>query len=454
MRSALPRPSQVALRGYPPSALPRRGARVGRIAGRKVDTRASDATIGAMRKGKWRRRAVLLGIVPALVLGLWIAIHRVPWLGPLLADAGRAVLGPTAIARLEDFAYGVQDRVNVVTHEGDRPEAYWEVPAPSSDREGGSRPGSSGADRPAAARPSGGPPPFRPADVPPMHASWSAPGDGTWVPIEDPRRPDDPPAMYKTLLHPDKNRSWTAVSLVAIDLRQTELHLVAGRHEPESEEKAAAGYERKAIVPAEDRDVLLAAFNGGFKSTHGHHGMKVDGVTLIRPRKDSCTLARYQDGTYAVRTWSAIAEGEDKMLWWRQTPGCMREQGQMHPGLVAEGNRYWGSTLEGETVIRRSAVGLSADGNVLFVGIGDSTTAGSIARAMAHAGADGVAQLDVNWSYPKFIVYRPRDPGSSELVATPLCKGFEMADDEYLGQRAQRDFFYVTRKRAPTPHID
>ena len=82
----------------------------------------------------------------------------------------------------------------------------------------------------------------------------------------------------------------------------------------------------------------------------------------------------------------------------------------------------------------------------MYVGIGDATTAGAIADAMAHVGAFNVAQLDINYSYPKFLLYGPRSPGSPEIIAKPLCKGFEFTEDEYLRTRSPRDFFYLTRK--------
>ena len=124
----------------------------------------------------------------------------------------------------------------------------------------------------------------------------------------------------------------------------------------------------------------------------------------------------------------------------------MVEHGVLHPGLRGERSTFWGATLDGETIIRRSAVGLSADRKVLYVGIGDSTSAKAIAVGMSHAGAVDVAQLDVNWSYPRFVLYRPRETGAHELVATALCPGFEFGEDEYVRERADRDFFYLTRK--------
>jgi len=289
-------------------------------------------------------------------------------------------------------------------------------------------------------------PPFAPADVGPVHQSWSAPGDGQWVPLADPSgRRDDSPLMYKTLVHPDKNRSWAAVSVVAVDLRRVDLHLVAGRREPVGQTEEAAAYQRPALIPEKHHAELLAAFNGGFKAEHGHYGMKVDGVLLLPPRTKACWIGLLRSEELVMGDYRRLQEQEPQALWWRQTPECMVDSGQLHAGLRSEQSTYWGATLDGKTVIRRSAIGLSSDGRVLFSGIGDHVTARALALGMKHVGAATVAQLDVNWSYPKFVVYQRHEAGG-QLVATPLCDGFELSEDEYLRQRAERDFFYLTRK--------
>lgn len=396
---------------------------------------------GKPRKRRpWRRRLlILLVLMPAAVLALWVAVHRVPWLGPLCANTLRSIIGTQAVTDLEEFAYDLQDRWNRYWREGDQPEAYWDVPAiPAA------------PPAPAVITEAGCVvEPFRPKDAGPVHDKWSAPGDGVWVPIADPQHPDDAPRMFKTLVHPDKLRSWSAVSVVAVDLRQVDLHMMAGTHEPKNSTREAFQYERQAIIPAEHHQELLGAFNGGFRAEHGHYGMRVDGVTLVKSRRLACYIGKYPDDRLRIGDWKALKDTADHAVWWRQTPSCMVDDNKLHPGLRVEKNTHWGATLDGDTIIRRSALGLSADGQILYVGIGDFTTARVIARGMQHVGATQVAQLDVNWSYPKFVLYQPREPGSTELEATPLCKGFEFSEDEYVRKQADRDFFYLTRKSAP-----
>ena len=89
------------------------------------------------------------------------------------------------------------------------PAAYWDVPtaAPQQPLAVAST-GTPDATTPAASGTS-----FRPADVPPMHESWSAPGDGVWVALTDPRHADDPARMYKrsltqTVRAPGRRSRW------------------------------------------------------------------------------------------------------------------------------------------------------------------------------------------------------------------------------------------------------
>jgi hypothetical protein len=66
---------------------------------------------------------------------------------------------------------------------------------------------------------------------------------------------------------------------------------------------------------------------------------------------------------------------------------------------------------------------------------------------MTHAGAHSVAELDVNWSFPKLLLYLPR-AGTGEPVATPLSKGFEFTEDDYVRESSPRDFFYLHARGA------
>jgi hypothetical protein len=59
-----------------------------------------------------------------------------------------------------------------------------------------------------------------------------------------------------------------------------------------------------------------------------------------------------------------------------------------------------------------------------------------------------VAQLDVNWSYPKFVTFEHGDAGA-ERSAIALAEGFEFSPDEYIRKRSLRDFFYLMPRDEP-----
>lgn len=380
-------------------------------------------------EGRWW--AALLG-APGLLAGLWVAVHQVPGFGPLLADSLRAVVGQKVVARLEDVAYGIEDRFNQLWRRNDKPRAHWAVPVASARAKRTVAP-------PAAAAASA--PAFEPRDVGPMHASAAA-GDGVWLPLVPAAVGADRTRMYKTLLHPDAERSWAELFVVAIDLQSVELSLVPGTREPQATEPEALALVRPGVIPPEHQRLVLAAFNGGFKTEHGRYGMRVGDVTFVAPHSEACAVAYYEDHTLRIASWPALAASQSEMKWLRETPQCMYEDGEVH-WRIAEGfTQRWGATVGGDTVIQRSAVGVAADGKTLFVGVGNHVMAPAIAEGMHHAGAASVAQLDVNFSYPKFATFEPA-PGTAQRVAVPLADSFELSDDEYIRKPSQRDFFYL-----------
>lgn len=378
------------------------------------------------KPSRWKRRLLGAGIVvTAVTAGTWIAIHEVPWFGPFLAETARSVVGPGPIAWLEDVVYGAEDKVNLALKSDEKPKTFWTAPTSSAEA-----------------------PPPAPGDEPPP--AFAAPfdgvkadGDGTWIPMQAPGT-GERVALYKSLVHPDPKRPFAAVAVVAIALKELELELVAGTDEPKSREVPRA--ERPGVIPEADRASAVAVFNGGFRAMHGNYGMKLGDKTFIPPRDIACTLAMYPDDRLEIRTWSGIKASEPTMLAYRQTPPCLVEQGEANPALLQEFNRNWGATVGGDTIIRRSALGLSKDKKFLYYALGDAVTAQSIGRAMSAVGAFDAAQLDVNYSYPRFMLIEHGKDGATELVQ-PLVPDIKFSPADYLGRSAERDFFYLKQKR-------
>jgi hypothetical protein len=203
---------------------------------------------------------------------------------------------------------------------------------------------------------------------------------------------------------------------------------------------------RSGLVPAANLVRLVAAFNGGFRATHGQYGMMLDGKEYLPPRDIACTLAHYRDGSLRIGTWSELKADVSSMTFYRQTPPCLVEDGDTHKALRwQEYAKGWGATVSGDTVIRRSAIGLNQEGKVLFYGIGDGLTAQAIARGMKAAGAFTAAELDVNYSYPRFLLYEQPSAAEPPRATSALIPDIKFEPDEYVSRPCERDFFYLLR---------
>jgi hypothetical protein len=390
------------------------------------------------RRSRWAKRLLVVGAIGvASTAGLWIAIHEIDGFGPALADGVRSVVGPGPVAWAEDVAYGAADWLNLHVRSEEAPKTYWEAPKP-------------GTTVPIVAAP-GEPDPMAnaPAAVTPPFEKVAADGDGQWIPMKAPWDTGTI-ALYKTLLHPDPKRPFAAVAVVAIHLEDMSLHLVAGTDEPKSQQVPRA--ERPGLVPEADQETLVAAFNGGFKAMHGNYGMRIGERLFIPPRGVACDVGLTKDDSIVIGTHESLAEVEPTFAWYRQTPPCLVEGGEPNPGLLHEFNRNWGATVGGDTIIRRSAIGLSKDKKHLFYALGDAVTAQSLGRALLAVGAHDAAQLDVNYSYPRFLLFERGEGGST--ATAPIIPDIKYNPADYVRTPSQRDFFYLKRKRLKTARAE
>ncbi|MEB2325110.1 MAG: hypothetical protein OZ921_21530, partial [Sorangiineae bacterium] len=286
------------------------------------------------------------------------------------------------------------------------------------------------------AEPAPASPRFPPAAVTPPNERTAAPGDGAWSELA--------PGLAKTLVHPHAFKKHVVVTVVAMELARLEVHLAAGTLEPEA--KGVPAERRTGLVPADQRARLVAVFNGGFKERHGGFGMRLGDDDFTPPKPAACTVVLTKDSRVAIGTWERVAERARESAGWRQTPPCLIEDGAPHPDLKSEyKSRKWGMSAEGKTDIRRSALAVDESGGVLYFALGEWLTAPELARGLLALGVRDAAELDVNYSYTRFLTY-PADGGAP----VGLVKDVKHARGEYTDRPSARDFFYVlTAERSP-----
>jgi hypothetical protein len=257
------------------------------------------------------------------------------------------------------------------------------------------------------------------------------------------------PIMARSFVKPDPDRPYAQAALVRIDLSQVQLHLMPGTVEPVAS-TSLPHFKRPGFIPTADQnpDLLLAAFNGGFKAIHGRFGMMVDSATLLPPLDGLATIALRSDGTIQIGQWGRDLTANDNLTWYRQNCPLLVDGGQINPHVDDENRKEWGYTVKNLDTTWRSGLGISQDGRFLIYAAGNSLTVRSLAQALQQAGAYYAMQTDINGFYTRFVTYRPADNPKATghpLVADKLLN--EMSGDPALFLHPyDRDFFYVTLK--------
>jgi hypothetical protein len=275
---------------------------------------------------------------------------------------------------------------------------------------------------------------WQPLDISPL---GSAKGEGIWAPyIQD---ASGVTVAYRTFLQPDPDRPYTLVAIVAIDLNHTKLHFVLGTLEPASPD----GPPRSGEMPKTDKvaNVLLAAFNGGFKADHGHFGAMADGITALPPRDGLGTLAIYKNGEVRLGEWGMDLNMSPDMVAFRQNGPLVIRLGKINQRIYNNSPKDWGYTVNDVSPTIRTGIGLSEDGQTLFYFCGPSLSMEALAKAMQAAGAMNAIQLDINNYWSLFVKI---NTSGSKLVPEPLLPKLMVAYiDRYLWD-SSRDFFYLT----------
>lgn len=376
------------------------------------------------------------------------SIHLPKRFSHWLVDSLRAVswIGPSPIAWMEDQALAARDLYRRVTFSSggaatDQVAASEPVP-PALDT---SRASVEGAHWPPQ----------------PIPTIWKSPeaGEGQWVApaISWLRRvptasADAPSAFFETFVRPDPERPYSRVLFVAMDTRQLDLGMEAGVEDPEP----LTGPPGLGRIP---RDPLryhrvAAAFNGAFKTEHGHYGMMVDRRVLLPPVPGSATVIVLGDGRAGFGTWGADRKvggiagiADEDIVSFRQNLDPLIDRGRLNP----TGRNLWGFTLPGKgSQTERSALCVTTAGHLLYAW-GDDLSATTLGKALQMAGCEYGLHLDMNPYHTGFIFTAIDDLPTKKYKSQLLTPAMSIPVDRYI-QYSPKDFFYVTT-RDPTPPL-
>lgn len=244
--------------------------------------------------------------------------------------------------------------------------------------------------------------------------------------------------LADTFTRPDPSRSYAFVTLVQMDMSKLLLWSVAGTAEPGGK----VGKPGPGVIPAsiQHSGNLVAAFDGGFQYRDGQYGMIVGKTTYLPLKNDLATLVAHNDGRIEIIKYEGQDLGND-VAFVRQNCPMLIEDGVIGTENAAN-RKLWGRTTTLDIYTWRSAIGVTASGNLIFAA-GNAVVPSTLARALKDAGAINAMQLDINPNWVRFNIFN--DFSDGKYSSMPVMDGIKDGSSSYL-HGYQKDFFYITKR--------
>jgi hypothetical protein len=274
---------------------------------------------------------------------------------------------------------------------------------------------------------------YTPPAIKPVFAT-PLPGEGVWHrtgPSVDGR-----PPVLVTTYRPSSEYPSIVAYVLWIDHTRTDLAYYPGRYEPPQ-----AVDRGPMMVPVDQRHRLLATFNGAFTHVDTNNGSAVNGHTNEPLIDGNATLVGYRDGAVNIVKWTGGPNAPANVAWARQSLTPILWNGKLNPELDTDPNSIqWGYTLGGVTFTPRTAVGVDAHGNAMFV-VASEATVISLAQILQHIGAVRGMEFDINPEWHTLITYSHKHGLGSQMVEPQS----QQSPDRYLTPD-DRDFMAVFSK--------
>lgn len=187
------------------------------------------------------------------------------------------------------------------------------------------------------------------------------------------------------------------VTLMWLDVTRLRFHYVPGYQVPGGP-SSVLDTASSTWVPR-----MVAAFNGGFKLSDGAGGYYYRGHSVVPLERGRAAFVVMKDGSLRVGVWGRDLHMSRSVVVVRQNLRPLVDRGSS----VATPNDYasrWGVANGGIPIANRSALGMRADGSLVFA-YGYRVTAYAMAQALVRAGAREALALDMNVTWPTGFVY-------------------------------------------------
>jgi hypothetical protein len=229
-------------------------------------------------------------------------------------------------------------------------------------------------------------------------------------------------------------RSPAGVGLLSFDQSLVKLELHSG-----TVDAGSTGWRFGPSVRGAARHSLVAAFNGGFKLAMGSGGFMSYGRVAVPLRDGLASIVTYADGTTDIGSWHQELPAPGRpVASVRQNLSLLIDHGRAASNLDCL--TCWGATLAGVSDPARSALGVTADGRLIWVGAPHLTVAGLV-NTLLGARVVRAVELDINPEWVAGYLYGHRG-GVGPLTPMPVVPGQTGVSGPFLAPYS-RDFFTV-----------
>jgi hypothetical protein len=227
------------------------------------------------------------------------------------------------------------------------------------------------------------------------------------------------------------------VTLLRFDQSHVRLDLHAG-----SSDGGTSGWRYGDQISPSEVHHVIAGFNGGFRLSYGNVGFLEGGHVAVPLSAGLASIVTYSDGTTNIGAWRAgLPSAEGTVYSVLQNERLLVDRGLLAANAESCITECWGQTINGLTAVARSALGIRADGQLLWAA-GESLLPGALGRALIRAGAVRAIELDINPDWVAAYLYPHRPSGPEAVPVLPSQIGIA---GELLGPDS-RDFLIVVAR--------
>jgi hypothetical protein len=218
------------------------------------------------------------------------------------------------------------------------------------------------------------------------------------------------PAVQLTYVRPDAVHTSYAAAIMWLDTK-----LLSGRlHEGIASGDPGGTWTTPPLITPDLAKTVAAAFPGGFRvnsSAVGSRGGYYDDGRVAGPpapalRVGAASLVIYKDGTATVGQWGRDVSMTSNVKSVRQNLDLLVDNGAVNPTCSSDSSPIWGYTVGNEAYVPRTALGVRADGTLIFIN-SPAVTVCSLGQLLKSAGVQRGMELDINhdWSIGYYFTH-------------------------------------------------